>query len=114
MPIFDFNNDKNKPALDGILLIIPSEKLSEHQERVAFLQSRLLYHLAYLQINKSICVEKRKEIQKEKQKIEDMKGLVFISHREVDCLPADSVAFSLIMSSKPTEESHCRGSLIKE
>lgn len=29
---------------------------------------------------------------KRKQKIEDMRGLVFISFREVHCLPADSVA----------------------
>lgn len=56
--------------------------LTDHLERVAFLQSRFLYHLAYLQINKSMCTEKGQDSKRE-QKIEDMKGLVFISRHDL-------------------------------
>lgn len=81
-------------------------------------QSRLLYHLAYLQINKSIWCGKTKRAQKkaENQRYQSPCFHFLVWSYLLECFPADRAAFSLVMSKNrnPAEASHSRGSLIKK
>lgn len=114
LPIFDSDNGGKIIRLsscaggrwDLVYLIIPSESLSEHQDRVAFFKSRLLYHLAYSQNNNQFAGRKTK------RELKKSPPFRFLS--------VNSTVFSPFCDDsehrrqKPAQESHCGGSVIKK